>query len=297
MKISKPALIIFLLFTLFFVSGCTWPSLSSLTKNKKAALQVVSQPKTTVFLNEEHLGQTTYLSENLKPGDYTLKLVPESTEGGTLKNWQGMVKLSPGIMTVVNRNLAENEDQASGYVLTLEPIVEKDKARLSVISTPDNVVVSLDEEPKGFSPLSLDNLTEGEHILGISSPGFQEEKIKAKTVKGYKLVINVQLARQEEEPVAVKEATPSASPAVGKEDKLATNSGSTLEKPYVKIKNTPTGFLNVRATPSTAATILVKIKPGETYKFIEANQASWYKIEYSVGKFGWISRQYADLFQ
>lgn len=307
--------------SIIFLSGCTLP----LVQPKKTALQVSSEPKTTVFLNDNHTGQTPYFDEQLKPGEYTLKLVPESQDGNKLLSWQGIIKLSPGIMTVVNRTLAETEDQSSGYILTMETTADKEKAQIAVISTPDSVVVTLDGEPKGFTPLVLDNITEGERLIKISSSGFKEETIKAKAIKGYKLLVNVQLAIKSEEsgtgnkasnneatasaqpspkasPKASSKASaqPTASPKTSQKSIASKEPGIIPEKPYVQIKDTPTGFLKVRSEPSTAGgdtTVIVKVYPGETYKLVDENDNGWYKIEYETGKQGWISGQYATLYR
>jgi len=271
----------------------------------------MADPKSTVFLNDNHVGQTPYFNEEIKEGDYTLKIVPDSTSEPLL-TWQGIVKLYPGIMTVVSRNLAASENQMSGYTLSLEPISDKEATKVSVISTPDGVVVNIDGEPKGFTPLSLDDVLEGERQITLSSPGFKEETLTAKVVKGHKLLIDVQLAKQEvlEEADEDEEATPSADKSddeVDEDEEIdgfldedeEASPGAEMARPYVKIKDTPTGWLNVRSEPSTAGkdeTVLVKIYPGEVYKFIEVNQTGWYKIEYEKGKQGWIAGQYATLF-
>lgn len=298
MKTSRILNIGLFLLLAIFLSSCSLPFL----KKKKAALQIQSSPTTTVFLNDNHVGKTPYLDEDLKPGEYTVKLVPDS-EGEGVEAWQGIINLYPGIMTVVSRNLAESEDKVSGYILTLEPITDKEKAKVSIVSTPDGVVVNLDGEPKGFTPLSLDEVTEGERTISISSPGFKEEIIKAQAVKGYKLMINVQLAREmDEEKEEEKEATDSAD--LEEEEDLEVDKeaspGAEMARPYVKIKDTPTGFLKVRSEPSTAGgdeTVITQVDPGEVFKFIEANDTGWYKIEYKKGKQGWISGKYAELFK
>jgi hypothetical protein len=168
MKTSRILSFGLLLLTVFILTGCTLPFIG----NKKSALQINASPQATIFLNDNNVGKTPYLDENLKPGEYTIKLVPESE--GELLTWQGLVKLYPGIMTAVSRNLAASEEQTSGYTVTLEPIAEKDKARISIISTPDGVVVNLDGEPKGFTPISIDDIVEGEREIVISAPGFKE---------------------------------------------------------------------------------------------------------------------------
>lgn len=308
MKTLKLLFISCLLFTAIFLTSCTLPFFG---QKKKAALQITSEPKATVFLNGEHLSQTPYFDENLKPGDYTLKLVPESSET-SLSPWQAAIKLNPGIMTVVNRRFGETEEESSGYILTLEPIAEKDKARISVISTPDSVVVSLDAEPKGFTPLSLDEVEEGERVLNISALGYREETIKAKTIKGHKLIVNVQLAKiiEEKEEDEDEEATKSAERTESEATKepetkqeaspSAKTEEAEIEKPYVKINDNPWGYLNVRSEPSTSGgtdTVITDVDPGDLYPYVDTSEGGWYKIEYEEDKMGWVSGKYATLYE
>jgi len=299
MKFYRFFLLGFLLLGIsFFLTGCNFP----LAKKKKAALKIFSNPQATVFLNGNHMGQTPFSDETLKPGEYKVKLIP-SSQNKTLFNWQGIVRLNSGIMSIIKRDLAETEEQSSGYTLSLEPMTEKDKVKIVVISTPDSVVVNLDGEPKGFTPLVIDDVIVGDRLLTLSSNGFQEQKIQAKAIKGYKLIINAQLAKKsvaKNEKIEEKEASKSAEL---NEDLIKTEkaSGSAkISKPYIKVKKTPTGWLNVRSEPSTAGkeeTVLIKIYPGEKKRFIEANKSGWYKIEYGKGKQGWISSRYVELFK
>ncbi len=302
----KILLVIFLLFSALILAGCSLP----FGKGKKAALQITSSPKTTVFLDGEHLGATPFFDEKIKPGEYTIKLVPEAS-GQQVLSWEGRVELVAGVLTVISRDLGETEETSSGYVLSLERKTDKESASIAVVTDPDGAVVSLDGEPKGFAPLSIDDLQEGENILAISSPGFVEKTIKAKTIKGYKLIASIQLAKMfEEEEEEEEEASPSAeieeeevssSPSPRSSPRTETSTeDDEMERPYVKIKETGTGWLNVRTEPSTAGkeeTIITKIYPGEVYRFIESNSSGWYKIEHEEGESGWISGKYAELYK
>lgn len=313
MKANKRLLFYILAILLFssLLSACTLPFIG---RRKQAALQVTSTPKAAVFLDGEHVGSTPYFDEKLKPGDFTIKLVPESGENSL--PWEARVKLSPGILTVVSRELGETIDSSSGYVLSLEEIPGKKNTSLAVVSTPDGAIVKVDGEPKGFAPISVENITVGEHLLVISSPGYVEKNIKAKTIEGFKLTASVQLAQapeseeKEKEEEKEEEATESADlkekiekeTEIEKEETATTSAqvDDELPRPYVKIKNTPTGWLNVRSEPSTAKkdeSILTKVDPGEVFPFIEANSTGWYKIEYKDGEEGWISGQYAELYR
>jgi hypothetical protein len=60
----------------------------------------------------------------------------------------------------------------------------------------------------------------------------------------------------------------------------------------VEILDTPTGFLRVRATPSTGASEITQVDPGEKFPLLE-ERAGWYKIKLTDGKEGWVSGQYA----
>ena len=286
-----------------FLTGCTLPG------RKKSALSVSTTPQATIFLDGEHLGQTPYYNEKLKPGDYVLKIVPESS-GQALNPWEGRVTLSPGILTVVNRELGLTQDSSSGEVLSFEPSADKKATSISVVTTPDGAVVNLDGEPKGFAPISLDNTTEGDHILLISSPGYQDKTIKAKTVKGNKLIVSVQLARavavpivddepqQEATPAASPKASPkaAASPTATPKASPKTGSTTTLPKPYVTIDSPDTGWVRVRAEASTAAEELTKVDHGQSFPLTD-EKSGWYQIEYETGKNGWISGKYAEKFE
>jgi hypothetical protein len=297
----------------FLLSGCTIPFFG---KAKQAALQVTSTPKATVFLDGEHIGTTPFYDEKLKPGDYTIKLTPDDPEAIP---WESKIHLAGGILTVVSRELASNPDQTSGYTLSLEPAADKKSVSLAVVSTPDGAVVSLDSEPKGFSPISLDNLTAGEHLLTISSPGYVEKSLKPRLVEGHKVTATVQLAKLPEEAQAEPEATesadlkpqdetstptpkPTAKPTPkptpkSTSDKSATGSAS-LEGSQVKILDTPTGWLNVRSEPSTTGgdeTIVAKVDPGETFPYIKSSGSGWYQIELDNGELGWVVSKYAQL--
>lgn len=264
------------------------------------ALQISTTPKATVFIDGTQVGITPFFDDKIKSGEHTVKLIPEATTD-TLVSWEGKVNLTPGILTAINRNFGTSESFSSGEIIWLEKISSRDKSSLSVISTPDQAVVKVDGEPKGFSPVLVENLSPGSHQLVVNTPGYEERTISAKTVAGYKLIVNVQLAQKIE---GIKEATPSAETKVSPTPSpKATPSPKTTpkptvtppEKPYVLIKETPTGWLRVRMEPSVSATEAAKVNPGEMFPYLNEEKSGWLKIEYEEGKEGWVSGVYAEL--
>ena len=303
-------ILILLVFSLV-LAGCTIPFIG---KQKKAALQITSNPKTTVFLDDERLGSTPFFNDKIKAAEYKIRLVPENDAGDL--SWEGRVKLVGGVLTVISRDLGNGEETSSGYVLSLEPRTDKSKTSAAVITKPDGAVVSVDGEPKGFAPLSIEDLDEGEHNLVISSPGFVEKSIKAKLIKGYKLIASVQLARmteEEDEDEEDEEATESAKKDKDDEDEekdvedeedediasaepTPRKTDIDQDEPYIVIESAEIGWVRVREKPSTSSEEITKVNDGEEFRYLDT-QSGWYQIEYEDGESGWISGKYAELYK
>ena len=265
-----------------------------------AKLKITSTPIATVFLDTQHLGKTPY-DDKVKSGEYTLKLIPES--GTTAVSWQAKIKLAPGVLTYINRELGDQELTSAGEILTLEKISGK-TAEIAVLSTPDGAQVSLDGTSRGTTPLILQNIEAGDHELSVSAPGFLGRGIKVTTTLGFKLVASFQLALSSvpatpgasPTPPPAGGPSPTASPKPTGSPRPTITPGAELPRPYVKILDTPTGWLRVRIEPSTSATEAAKVNPGETFPLLE-EQAGWYKIRYQGINEGWISGQYAEKFE
>ena len=249
--------------------------------NGISGLKIVSNPPTNIFLNDKSLGYTPY-DDKQPPGEYILKLVPDET-ASSVASWQGKIILAPTILTYVRRDLGSSELTSSGEIVSMETINSSD-AQIAVFSQPDAAVFVFDGQEKGSTPYLLRDVVPGEHDVAITSPGFNGRTVRVSVKSGYKVTVNFQLALS-----SSSEATSSAVPAGTVNETVSKEPA----KPYVVIKDTPTGFLRVRNNPSTSALELVQIKPAEKYTFLEEKNG-WYKITYDVGKEGWIAARYAD---
>jgi hypothetical protein len=183
---------------------------------------------------------------------------------------------------VVRRDFGDNEILSAGDIISLEPQTAKTASLSVVTASPESASVTLDGQPQGFTPLLVASVIPGDHEITISSPGFADRQISAKAIAGYKLNINVKLAGTPPTP----QPTPSAT--------VGTATSSANLKGYVEIKDTPTGFLRVRASASTGAKELGKVYPGDKYKVL-SSKTGWYQIQVDLDATtsGWISSQYA----
>ena len=303
--------LLILIFSAFFLSGCTIPGLPQ----KKSGLQVnvMHDERASIFLDGMNAGQSPYKSEELKSGTYTLRIVPEDS---SKQAYETTVKLGPGLLTVMNWSFGKTVEESGGEMFELVKLPSKNKTELSIVTNPDNIIVKVDGQSKGFSPLILTDLSEGNHALTLTAPGYVERTSNPKLMNGYRIIVTTKLAREplatepaEETPAEETEPStenststasptpkpsptpkvtpkPSASPA-------ASGSASTPDFPYVEISETSTGWLRVRAQASSTAEELAKLDVGTKVPYLDETVSGWHKVEYESGKEGWVSGQYA----
>lgn len=283
------------LFSSILLSGCT-------LKKSPAALQITTNPVSNVFIDGKPLGKTPFSDSAFKEGEVSVKLVPESTS--PLSSWEGKVKLNSGVLTIIDRDFGSSDSDASGQILSLEKIKDKSTSMLSVVSDPDNVLVKVDGETKGLTPLSLDKVTPSDHEIILSKDNYTEKRIKARTVVGYRLIVNVKLAQVIAEVVPTPTITPSGptskatvTPKTGKVTLVPTGGAAGVSPTlspagslgFITIKENSVGFLRVRNNPSgTEVAKIQPIDPEKQYPLLE-EKTGWYKITYEEGKDGWVS--------
>ncbi len=252
------------------------------------SLRIDSFPRATVFLNDKQVGQTSYLAENLPPGEYKVKLLPAPGITGTYVSWETKIKLTSGTLTYISRNLGSTDELSSGQSMTLDRLALNDSKELAVVSDPDGADVSVDGQNEGKASLILRNLSVGDHEVVISDPGYFDQVVRGKVVGGYRLNVIVKLAKI---PQGAGSASPSAQPTA----MLVSSQSGEITKPYVIIKTTETGFLRVRADSDLSATEVARVKPGEKYPLL-SQISGWVKIKLPT-LFGWVSDQYVLIVQ
>lgn len=265
-----------ILFILVFLSVLaiiikfSYKPLSELLKfEQRAGLRVEASKKSKILINNKEVGETPFQDENLIEGEYLIDLQPlsDATAAATV-SWQGHVKLNGGTLTVVNRELEAKQSASSGEVITLEK-----GSGATIISNPAGAVVSVDGQEKGRTPLSV-QVSAGEHQFLLSKDNFLKRSIRATLVEGYNLVLSVDMA--------ISEADLTKIPTV------ATNPLTQLV-----VKNTPTGFLRIRATSSTSGKEVGRVSPGDTLTLIDES-SGWYKVKLQNGIEGFVSSDYVE---
>jgi len=284
--------ILIVIITSIFLSGCS-------LKPQPAGLDINSSPPSKVSIDSVEVGTTPFTIKR-KAGDAVIKLTPESG-----LPWESKIKLTSGVETVIRREIGQTLAQSAGEVYQLEKYL-KGKSAIAVTSIPDAITVRIDDKIYDLTPVLVDDLTEGEHQLVFSSPGYRDRTIKVKTLEGYKLIVSVQLAQETlNSPLTISPTitgslspTPSIRLSPTITPRVASPSGSLTNKSYVVINSPSAGFVNVRSEPSTAPPSLAQVDHGKQVPYLKTSpDGDWYQIEYQTNKTGWISAQYATLHQ
>ena len=253
-------------------------------RSQKGALQVTSSPGSKVYLDNKYIGATplskTDPSDMIQAGNYTIRLVPINA---SLSEYQEKITISTGILTVVDRKFKKGA-LSEGYVISLTPLSDKNKAELEVISFPTDAKIELDANEIGKTPFLYKKPTESDHLLKINKNGYKEKIVRIRTPKGYRLTVIAYLGiisgTEEAVPPTKTPLSPTPSPS------------PTAGAAKVLILNTPTGFLRVRASYNITAAIVTTVSPGDTFPLL-GEQDGWLEIKLTDGRSGWISSQYA----
>lgn len=248
------------LFLVLILSGC-----SAIGFSKPAALQVTAKPEASVFLDGKHLGKTPFYSDQLREGEYTLKVTTESVE------YTGKITLRGGILTAVNRELNSNFLAQAGETLSLVP----GQKGLFIVSFPNDAGITVDGNFVGKTPLKISDLKEGDHNIQLSKEGFLDREFSIATSGKYQLLADVTLAS-----------------IIAKDNGASKKESQPQEADMVLILNTPQGFLRVREKPSLSSREVGRVTSGETYEILK-EEDEWFQISFD-GKTGWISASYAE---
>ena len=258
-------------------------------QNAFGRVQVISTPQTSVFIEDQIVGQTPYEDKH-KTGEFLIKLIPQGTASGAA-TWQGKVSVYKNALSYVNFELGKTDVETAGEIFTTTKMDKgSDRGQISVETEPTGALVSLDNDEKGVAPLILDNVPAGDHELSVFMPGFFRRTKKINVDPGYKVnawfKLGIDVNNQNKKDTTQKEASGSASTK-----QKSTQPTPASDKLTIVINQTPLGYLRVREKPSIAASESAQVKPGASFTVID-QESGWYKIEYEKGKEGWVSGEY-----
>jgi len=247
---------------------------------KKSGIEVVSNPSAKIIIGGKDAGMTPYKNNSLKPGENEIKI--QTIDGK--QEWSRKINLQNYTTTVIEREFGAMSENSGGYVLFMEKTGDPEKAGIIVNSNVDKSSVFIDGEMKGFTPMKIDNIGEGDKEVQISFPSYKSINVFVKAARGYRLVIDAELGID-----YGKNLTDEYEKTIEEENTLS----NLMSQKKVKILDTETGWLRVRATASGSAVEVARVEPGDEYILVD-EQDGWYQIDLGDSKTGWVSASYAE---
>jgi hypothetical protein len=183
---------LFLLALLCLATAVVVVYFDPLGRQNRAGLRIeYSKDVAQVFLNEQYIGLAPLVKEDLQAGDYLLKIQPEDPQ---LSKFTVPLHLEKGTLTVVIFNPAETIKYSSS---TIYELYQRDDnlSSVSFESFPENALLSFNGGQSEFTPLQIDNVSEGEHHFSISLPSYEAQDHSFYTLKGYETKVTINLAK------------------------------------------------------------------------------------------------------
>src|SRR3989344_4012107 len=150
---------------------------------EKAGIRVLSLPSGgEVYLNGKVVGKTPFEDQDLSAEEVDVQV-----KSGEVV-WESKIKLIPGTLTVVNRELTKDSSSSAGEVLTLEK-----GTGVTIISAPTGAEVVIDGQEYGVTPVSVE-VKEGEHTFALKKGNYLNRSIRAFVPANYNLILDVDLA-------------------------------------------------------------------------------------------------------
>jgi len=319
---SPIKIVVLLLFASIVLSACTL-----FDKHSYSGLQVnTNNIDSNIFLNDTHIGRSSLIEQNLKPGIYSLRITPDDP---SYVPYETTITLHKGVLTVVTWKPATKPELSGGVIYELEPLRSK-STEVSFVTIPDNAIINFAGREKEFSPYVFTDVKPGYTEFEVTLPSYETQKHTLDIIPGYRMHISVKLAklRSAEEELTnegIPEATPSAqtlTPFVG----TPSSGTSSAQLPVVNttpataslsasanpnsspapstakgsVKINPTGYyenevevLRVRKEPPYGQT-LGFVQVGTSIPYLNENKTGWLKVWFNNQE-GWVSQQYAQI--
>lgn len=261
------------------LTGFVLLSFLGLFNEQESGILVESNPNAKVYIDNVEVGSTPYES-NLKAKEITLKIKPSYDGLLVMDDYETKINLVPGIRTIVKRTFGFDDESTSGVVVSFEKIGGQ-SSFVTVVSTPDNAEIVIDNRRYGYTPLRV-NLPAGDHTLSVVLDGYIGKTLPIKVYKGFKLTASVKLAKSE---------------VVERQELAEVLSVETASLSMIKINKTDIGFLRVRSGANTGFPEVGQVKPNERYDVIEEGEnGKWFKIRFlnteGVETEGWVAAEF-----
>jgi hypothetical protein len=260
-------------------------------KEISGGLQVITgSVSASLFLDDQYLDKAPYINRQIKAGKYTLVINPDDKN---LAAKELAVNLNPGVLTVIYWTPGIDQITSSGLIYELEPIADKSRGELQILSEPDGAIIQFSNNEQQFAPYTFREIEEGHHLLTISLPGYESQEQTININAGYRLKISSSLASTSSENIKQETTKIEGEP----EETQAGEKQLTIRS--TNFFQEGKEVLRVRATGSATANPIGFVESSKTYTYL-TEENGWYQLTFEdvldqTEKEGWVSAQYVNI--
>jgi hypothetical protein len=280
-------------------------------KKSRAGLQIeYPQGSGSVFLGDTYLGRAPLLEEKLQSGEHILKITPDDPK---LSSLNLPIYLEGGTLTIVVFNPGENPRNSSSTIFELRKRADKSSA-VSFETYPENAFISFDDKEINFSPLTITEVSPGEHHFSVNLPSYEAQEHSFLVLEGYETKITISLAKNirlmEKEPEEISDTSNLIQVKMNQSNPESTQSGlvqggSSQSEEIIgaKVEILKTGYfadnqevLKVRNASSSSAAEIGAAKVGYFFPYLgeKSSDQKWLKIKFNEQQ-AWVSSDFAKI--
>ncbi len=283
----KVIFITFLLLSSLVFAGC-----NPLEWKQQAGLQVITQDvPASLFIDDQYLDKTPYVNKKIKPGNYTLRIVPDDS---SLVPYDIPIVLHKGTITVIEWQPNISLETSGG---TIYEMTKANETKLEFQTIPNNAILTIDGGVKQFSPLVINDIAEGNHAFEVSLPSYVTQQKAVNVIKNYHITLTAILAKEFSNPPD-QEPTPEPTETIASDSAQPTSLLGKQSQKTVQILKTDffvndQEVLRVRKEPTSVAEELGFAQVGKFYPYKE-EVTGWLGIEFN-GQLGWVTTQFSQI--
>jgi hypothetical protein len=272
----------------------------------------------SVFLNNQYLEKAPLSEKNIRGGDYILKIVPDDQ---SLAEFSTPITLTDGTLTVVTYNPGIDTKQSSATIYEVETHSDtKEFGSVSFESYPENALLSFNQNPSQYTPVTIEGLSPQEYNYSVSLPSYEMQENKIQILAGHQIKVTIKLGKLSTDTLSnsqvnsvnnlntenanLNNSETSTSSMTTENESWGVENANQITGKKVRIKKT-NFFINnqevlrVREEPNITAKELGLAKSNYYYPYLENQSSSnqdndWLKIRFE-NKDAWISANFAEL--
>jgi len=267
----------------------------------KSGLQVITEgASASLFLNDQYLDKTPFIDQKIMPGNYQLEIVPDDP---SLANYELPISLNKGYLTVVVWIPGPTIDTSGGMIYELEPLSNKKQAEVSIISNPDQTLVTFGTLEERFTPILLRDLEPDNYNLEIKLVSFDPQKHTVTVIPGHRLNITIKLARNHqagmpENADQVEEKPQETAESSDDPESMRVNSNQVIKIKTTNFFQDGKEVLRVRQEASLNSQTVGYVSSGKSYDYLDEKEG-WFFVEFTdpvdaQKKQGWLSGEYVE---